>query len=128
MAGLVTFDGIVPLGPDFATKLLDTTSNMSESDLAGNAVFQRVQHLLPGGGLSFITGHVSAMSEYVSGFAAGHGITLDSVLGRLRGVIDFSDDKLDYLGAMLDMSLNYMEHTGTQSVARSLIERAIGEV
>jgi hypothetical protein len=128
MAGIVTFDGLIPLGPDFGGKLLDQVGRLSESDLAGNAVFQRVQHLLPGGGLSLITGHVGALGEYVSSFAAGHGITLEGVLDRLRGVIDFSEDKLEYLGAALDMTLNYMEHSGTQSVARSLIERAIGEV
>lgn len=128
MAALVTFDGVVPLGPAFADKVLDTVQNLSESDLAQNAIFQRVQHLLPAGGLGFVTNHVSALGGYVGEFAVSHGITLDSVLGRLRGIIDFSDDKLDYLGAILDVSLDYMKHTGTQSVARSLIERSIGEV
>jgi hypothetical protein len=46
----------------------------------------------------------------------------------MRGVIDFSESKLDYLAAFLDISTNYMEHTGIQSVSRSLIERAVGEI
>jgi hypothetical protein len=35
-----------------------------------------------------------------------------------------ADSKLDYLAAFLDMSTNYYEHTGTQTVARNLILRA----
>ncbi len=46
----------------------------------------------------------------------------------MQGVIDFSEGKLEVLGALLDMSINYMEHTGSQSVVRSLIERAVSEV
>ena len=64
----------------------------------------------------------------MGGFAAQRGITLDGVLGRLSSFVDFSESKLDYLAAMLDMSTNYMEHTGIQSVSRSLIERAVGEI
>jgi len=38
-----------------------------------------------------------------------------------------ADSKLDYLAAFLDMSTNYYEHTGTQTVARNLILRAAQE-
>jgi hypothetical protein len=46
----------------------------------------------------------------------------------MRGVIDFSEGKFDLLAAFLDISTNYMEHTGIQSVSRSLIQRAVGEI
>ena len=42
----------------------------------------------------------------------------------LRGLLD----RLDYAAAIIDMSTNYFLHTGTQSVARSLIARAANEV
>jgi hypothetical protein len=38
--------------------------------------------------------------------------------------MNIADSKLDYLAAFLDMSTNYYEHTGTQTVARNLILRA----
>jgi hypothetical protein len=38
------------------------------------------------------------------------------------------DGKLDYVAAFLDMTTNYYEHTGTQTVARSLVTRAMGEI
>lgn len=128
MAGMVAFDGVIPLGTDFAGKLIHTVENLDVAALEQNYFVKKAKHLLPGDPLDLIRRNAGAVGDYLGSFASSRGITLDSVLGRLKGVIDFSDDKLDYLGAGLDMSLNYMEHTGTQSVARSLIERAIGEI
>ncbi len=129
MSALVVYDGLVPLGPDYGGKLVNALQNFSAADIEGNAVYQRVKGLLPqGGATSFVLESVGAMQGYLGGFAEQRGITLDGVLGRLSGFIDFSESKLDYLAAMLDMSTNYMEHTGIQSVSRSLIERAVGEI
>jgi hypothetical protein len=41
--------------------------------------------------------------------------------------MNVADSKLDYVAAFLDMSTNYYEHTGTQTVARNLILRAAQE-
>ncbi len=128
MAGIVTFDGLIPLGDAFGSKLISTVQGLSASDIESNPFFQRAKNLLPGDGLSLVTRNIGAVGDYVSNFAASHGITRDGVLGGLKKFIDVTDDKMDYLGAFLDVSLSYMEHTGTQSVARSLIERAVGEV
>lgn len=120
LSGIVVFDGLIPLGPDFATKLM----NADLSSIEDNAFYQRAKDLLPSG----ITNIVGQVAGSLGDFAGNHGITLDRVLPAMKGVIDFSEDKLEYLGAVLDMSVSYMEHTGTQSVARSLIERAVGEI
>jgi hypothetical protein len=45
----------------------------------------------------------------------------------MRGLVDVADDKLDYLAAFLDGTTNYFEHTGIQTVARTLINRAYAE-
>lgn len=133
MSAIVVCNGLIPLGPDFATKLVETVRGLNLSDIENNAVFRRAKDLLPGGGvageaLNFITNAVNSLESYVGGFASNHGITIDGVLGEMKGFVDFTEDKLDYLAAFLDMSTNYITHTGTQSVARSLIQRAIGEV
>ncbi|QOY87761.1 hypothetical protein [Paludibaculum fermentans] len=128
IASIVTFDGIIPLGDAFFSKFLDVVSGLSASDVEENPFFQRARHLLPGDGLDLVTRNVGAVGDYVGNFASAHGITREGILGGMRGFIDLTEDKLEYLGAFLDMSLNYMEHTGTQSVARSLIERAVGEI
>ncbi|MCP2730769.1 hypothetical protein [Limnofasciculus baicalensis] len=53
---------------------------------------------------------------------------LANVANSLQSFVEFSDDKLDYLGAFLDMSTNYYEHTGVQTLARRLVERAYAEI
>ncbi len=120
VSSIVVFDGLIPLGPDFARKLTE----IDMSAIEDNALYQRLRGYVPENVMDIVNGAAGSFGD----FAANHGITLENSLGRLNGIIEFSDDKLDYLAALLDMSVNYMEHTGAQSVARSLIERAVGEV
>jgi hypothetical protein len=133
MSAIITFNGVLPLGPDYALKLMDTVRNLSLEEVEQNRYVQMAKGWLPGGGsagaaLEFVNRGMGAMESYVSGFANNHGITAGGVLDQMRGVIEFSEDKLDYLAAFLDMSTNYMTHTGTQSICRTLIERAVGEI
>ncbi len=126
VAALLTFDGLIPLGPDFARKLMYTAQGLRMSDLEGNATFQRLRNMIPGdvSPLQFVSGGVSALSSHVGSFTNRYGLSAGRVIPQLRGVIEFADDKLDYVAGFLDMSTNYMEHTGIQGVARVLIARA----
>lgn len=128
MAAVLVFNGLIPLGPDFALKLMDTVRDFDASELENNRLFRLAKDFLPGEPVSFVAGAVNSLESYVGGFMDNHGITLDGVLGHMRGVIEFADDKLDYLAALIDMSTDYMTHTGVQSVSRSLISRAVGEI
>ena len=82
--------------------------------------------MIPGGvsPLQFVSGGVNALSGHLGGFTNRYGLSTARVIPQLRGIIEFADDKLDYVAGFLDMSTNYMEHTGVQSVARVLIARA----
>lgn len=126
VAAMLTFDGLVPLGPDFARKLMYTAQGMRLSDLESNATYQRLRSVIPGGvsPLQFVSGGVSALSNHMGGFTNRYGLSMARVVPQLRGIIEFADDKLDYVAGFIDMSTNYMEHTGIQSVARVLIARA----
>lgn len=128
VAALLTFDGLIPLGPDFARKLMYTAQGLRVADLESNATFQRLRNYIPGGSaasaLNFVGSGVSALSSHMGGFTNRHGLSAGRVIPHLRGIIEFADDKLDYVAGFLDMSTNYMEHTGIQSVARTLIARA----
>jgi hypothetical protein len=64
----------------------------------------------------------------MSGFISQHQLTQNKLMSNLHGFVDFSEEQLDYLAAFLDMSTNYFEYTGIQSIARSLISRAMFEV
>jgi hypothetical protein len=126
VAALLTFDGLIPLGPDFARKLMNTAQGLRMSDLESNATYRRLRGMLPSGvsPLSFVSGGVSALSSHMGGFTNRYGLSVSRVIPQLRGIIEFADDKLDYVAGFLDMSTNYMEHTGIQAVARVLIARA----
>jgi hypothetical protein len=64
----------------------------------------------------------------MSGLVTSHNLTPQIVIGNLQSFIEMSDDKLDYVAAFLDVATNYYEHTGTQTLARRLIERAVAEI
>jgi len=132
MAALVAFDGLIPLGPYFLDKALSSLGGFSPSDLEQNATFQRIREAIPGGNsggqLGFISSSFGTISDWMRGFISERGISLEAVLTNLRNYVEVADDKLDYLAGFLDMSTNYFEHTGTQSLARSLISRAVSEI
>jgi len=71
---------------------------------------------------------LASVKDWAKSFVSSHSLTADKVIGGLRGTLQGVESHLDYLGAFLDMTVNYYEHTGTQSIARSLISRAAAEV
>jgi hypothetical protein len=132
MAALVCFDGLIPLGPDFVLKGLSTLQGMSPSDLDDNSTFKGVSELIPGGNragqLSFITESMDSVKGWMTDFVSSRNLTPETVVDNLSKFVEISKDKLDYLGAFLDMTVHYYEHTGTQTLARRLIERAVAEI
>ncbi|MCE2663956.1 MAG: hypothetical protein LW716_14905 [Microcystis sp. 53602_E8] len=113
MAALVCLDGLIPLGGSFIRKV--------ESGL-----------LIPGGNtarkLDFIGQSFDSTKGWMSGFVSQRSLSQQGLLSKIQGFIDFSADKLVYVGAFLDMTTNYYEHTGIQTLARRLIERAVAEI
>ena len=67
---------------------------------------------------------LNTVQGWTSGFIADRGLTPQKVYGSINRFIDVSDNALDYVGAFLDATTDYMAHTGTQSVARHLIQKA----
>lgn len=132
MAALVCFDGLVPLGPNFIMQAQSTLSGTSPSDLEQNQTFSSIKDSIPGdssaGKLNFIGESFDSVKGWMSNFVASKDLTPHKVVSNLQGFVQIADDKLDYLAAFLDMSTNYYEHTGTQTLARRLIERAVAEI
>lgn len=132
MAALVSFDGLIPLGASFTDKALSLVKGMSPSELGGNQTFKGVKDLIPGqndaGKLNFITESFEATKGWMDGFVSSKGLTQSNVADNLSKFIDFSEDKLDYLGALLDVSVKYYRHTGVQTLTRRLVERAVAEI
>ena len=132
MAALICLDGLIPLGPDFIKQAQSILDNTSAQELESNQTFQRISSLIPGGNvkgkLGFIGTSFDSVKGWLTDYADSQGLTREKVTSNLAKFIDVSDDRLDYLAAFLDMSTNYYEHTGTQTLARRLIERAYGEI
>jgi hypothetical protein len=132
LAALICIDGVLPLGPDFVSKLLSMLQSSSTTDLEQNERFKNVQSMIPGNGvqgqLGFIRESATAVADSMKKFVADRQVTIDKVVGGLQKYVDFTADKLDYVAAFLEMTTNYFTHTGTQSVARAIITRAVAEV
>ncbi|MDJ0589784.1 MAG: hypothetical protein QNJ72_07280 [Pleurocapsa sp. MO_226.B13] len=132
MAALVCVDGLIPLGPDFLLKVQSTLNGIGPKDLESNSTFKGVQESIPGGNtrgqLDFIGESFDSVKGWMSNFVASKNLDPQKVMNSLQGFLEFSDDKLDYVAAFIDMSTNYYEHTGTQTLARRLIERAFDEI
>ena len=132
MAALVCFDGLIPLGPDFVLKGLSTVQGMSPSDLDHNSTFKGVSELIPGGNragqLSFINESMDSVKGWMTDFVSSRNLTPEKVVDNLTRFVEVSKDKLDYVGAFMDVAVHYYEHTGTQTLARRLIERAVAEI
>ncbi|BAY25553.1 hypothetical protein NIES2100_53590 [Calothrix sp. NIES-2100] len=132
LVALVCVDGLIPLGPDFIGKALSGISQTSPQELEQNSTFQSIKDVIPGNNagskLNFIGESFDSVKGWMGGLVASHNLTPQKVVSHLQNFVEFSDDKLDYLGAFLDVATNYYEHTGTQTLARRLIERAIAEI
>jgi RNA binding activity-knot of a chromodomain len=132
MIVLVCVDGILPLGPDFLTKIQSTISGADTNVITQNPLFLAVNNLLPGGNpvdkLGFINQGFSSVQGWMNNLVAKTGITPQSISGSLGNFVQLADDNLDFVAAFLDQTTNYYEHTGIQTVARSVISEAHTQV
>jgi hypothetical protein len=132
MTALVCLDGLIPLGPDFISSALSTIGNLSPKELDQNEGFKRIKDVIPGGNstgkLNFIQQSFGSVTGWMGDFVSQHDLTPEKVVKNLQGFVDITNDKLDYVAAFLDMTTNYYTHTGTQTLARRLIERAVAEI
>ncbi|MBW4593733.1 MAG: hypothetical protein KME46_12660 [Brasilonema angustatum HA4187-MV1] len=132
MAALVCFDGLIPLGPNFISTALSRINHTSPQELEQNSTFQNIRTEIPGNNssskLNFIGESFNSVSGWMTTLITSKHLTPQKVANHLQSFVDVADDKLDFVAALLDMSTNYYEHTGTQTLARRLIERAAAEI
>ncbi|QSJ18099.1 hypothetical protein JYQ62_04475 [Nostoc sp. UHCC 0702] len=128
MIALVCLDGILPLGPDFLSKIQGIISGADASIVTQNPVFSAVNNFLPGNNYSekfgFITQGFNSVQGWMNNLVSRTGITPQSIFNSVGSFIQIADDNLDFVAAFLDQTTNYYEHTGIQTVARSIILRA----
>jgi hypothetical protein len=107
-------------------------NQLTPGDLGENATFNCIKDAIPGEDdgqkLDFIGESFSSVTDWMDNIVATHNLTPQTILGSLRNIMDFSEDKSNYLGAFIDVSTDYYQHTGTQTIAKKLIERAFAEI
>ena len=132
MIALMTVDGLVPLGPDYISKALGFLQQGGTGALQENDSYQRIKSAIPGGStveqLGLISKTVGSVADWMNSFTKQHDLSAEKVLSSLKQFIEITDDRLDFVAAMIDETTDYYEHTGIQSVARGLIERAVNEI
>ena len=132
ITALICLDGLIPLGPDFLLKIDSILNNLAPEELEENTTFNRINEEIPGedseSKLNLIGNNFAAVRDWIASFVEGKDLSPDKVMNNIRSFVEVSDDKLDYVAAFLDMTTNYYEHTGTQTLARSLIDRAFAEI
>src|SRR5262249_12039083 len=132
MAALGCVDGLIPLGPDFLSRALGILNKSGAANLVNNSLFKAISEAMPGASVaeqaSFLQRGLQGVQGWVGSFIAQRDLKVDTIVNRLKGHIDGIEGKLDYVAAFLDVTTNYYEHTGTQSIAGSLISRAAGEI
>lgn len=132
ITALICLDGLIPLGPDFLLKIDSILNNLAPEELEENTTFNRINQEIPGedseSKLNLIGNNFAAVRDWIASFVESKDLSPDKVMNNIRSFVEVSDDKLDYVAAFLDMTTNYYEHTGTQTLARSLIDRAFAEI
>jgi hypothetical protein len=128
MTTLVCLDGILPLGPDFLSKIQGVISGADAGIIAQNPIFSAVKNFLPGNNpsdkLGFLAQGFNSVQGWMDNLVSKTGVTPQSISNSLGNFIQIADDNLDFVAAFLDQTTNYYEHTGIQTVARNLILKA----
>ncbi|MFO0678141.1 MAG: hypothetical protein U0169_16520 [Polyangiaceae bacterium] len=132
LAAFVVCDGLLPLGPDFLALVLDKLRSVTTDMIGENSRFARIAALLPGNGLEeqrdLVVRNVEGASSALETFVANRGVSRESAIDAVRRGIDVADDRLDFVASAIDLTTNYFEHTGIQSVCRRVVSRATGEI
>lgn len=132
LVALIAVDGLIPLGPNFVNKALSFLDTTTPQEFEQNSTFQSIKNVIPGdspaGKLDFIGESFDSVKGWINDIVASNNLTPQKIVTNLQGFVEIADDKLDYLAAFLDVATNYYEHTGTQTLARRLIERAVAEI
>jgi hypothetical protein len=128
MGALVCLDGILPLGPDFLTKIHSIIDGGDDSVIKDNPVFTSISNVLPGetsaAKFGFISQSFNAVQGWMTNLVNKTGMTPSTIFQKIGSFIKVADDSLDFVAAFIDQTTNYYEHTGIQTVARSVILKA----
>ncbi len=100
-----------------------------ENALAKNPVFGAISNFIPGDDkVGFIGNTFGAVSGWMDNLVGSVGLTREGIFEQLNSFIEFFDEAFDFVAAFIDMSTNYFQHTGIQTVGKKLIQDAAEQI
>jgi hypothetical protein len=132
MAALVCFDALLPLGDRALERLDGLLGQVGGADLRQLPGYRAMAPLIPGRGeeahLGFLRRGVDSWLGWAGGFVSGLGLTGQRAVQALEGALGPWQGRFEQLATFLDAFTDTYQHTGTQAVARRLVERAAAEI
>jgi hypothetical protein len=132
MAALVCFDALLPLGDQALARLDDLLGAVGQSDLRQLPAYAGMASLIPGRGeaahLSFIRRGVDTWLGWAGGFVSSLGLSGQKAVQALETTLGPWQGRFDQMATFLDTFTDTYRHTGTQAVARRLVQRAAAEI
>ncbi len=132
MAALVCFDALLPLGDRGLERLDGLLGQVGQGDLRQLPGYAGMAALIPGRGdeahLNFIRRGVDTWLGWAGGFVGGLGLTGQKAVQALETTLGPWQGRFEQLATFLDVFTDTYRHTGTQAVARRLVERAVAEI
>lgn len=87
MVALVCLDGVLPLGPDFLSKIHEVISGTNTDAIAQNPLFSTINNFLPGNNPSdkvgFITQGFNSVQGWMNNLVSKTGVTPQSIFSHL---------------------------------------------
>jgi hypothetical protein len=132
MAALVCFDALLPLGDQALARLDDLLGAVGQKDLRQLPAYAGMASLIPGRGeaahLSFIRRGVDTWLGWAGGFVSTLGLSGQKAVQALETTLGPWQGRFDQMATFLDVFTDTYRHTGTQAVARRLVQRAAAEI
>ncbi|MEO1004010.1 MAG: hypothetical protein AAFX65_12985 [Cyanobacteria bacterium J06638_7] len=132
MAALVCFDALLPLGDLALQRLDELLGRVGQRELRELPAYRGMASLIPGRGeqahLGFIRRGVDTWLGWAGGFVSGLGLSGQKAVQALETSLGPWQGRFEQLATFLDVFTDTYRHTGTQAVARRLVERAAAEI
>jgi hypothetical protein len=109
------------------SKSTRSSSTATRSDASSSTAVSRFSGDTAGH-LGFVKETFGQVQDWMSDLVANTKMTRERVAEGLSKTVEVTDTGFDYAAAFLDMSTEYYAHTGAQTLARRLIERAVNEI
>jgi hypothetical protein len=132
MVALLCFDALLPLGDQALHRLNDLLGQVGSGELRQLPGYRAMAPLIPGRGeqahLSFLRRGVDAWVDWAGGLVGTLGLSGQRAVQSLEGTLGPWQGRFEQLATFLDAFTDTYQHTGTQAVARRLVERAAAEI